>query len=206
MNDIVAGCIGMLSGLLIGFIIGRCVKNSNVRTFYDYLNSVFKNLENYVLGVSGLLVVVSIILSVREKIEAFASITINIFGSIVFSWLLTKKSAKEEFKEHEQDLALRAYRHINYLDTAANSAYKSLEEFHNDDDLKKEVKLILSNAMNQIKYIQGGINTCKMDWLDMLSPEQQSRCKEEEYTDSQADDYGTVGVVMPDSQYNQEDA
>ena len=68
MNDIVAGCIGMLSGLLIGFIIGRCVKNSNVRTFYDYLNSVFKNLENYVLGVSGLLVVVSIILSVTEKI------------------------------------------------------------------------------------------------------------------------------------------
>lgn len=23
--------------------------------------------------------------------------------------------------------------------------------------------------MDQIKYIQGGINTCKMDWHDMLS-------------------------------------
>lgn len=205
MSNVAVGSIGALVGFLIGFIVGRCVKNKEVRTFYDYLNSVFKNLENYVLGVSGLIVVVSIILSVTGGIEAFASVTINVFGSVVFSWLLTKKSAKEEFREHEQDLALRAYRHINYLDTAANSAYKSLDEFYNDEGINKEVKLMLNNAMNQIKYIQGGINTCKMDWVDMLSPEQQSKCRDEEYTTGQVDDYGTVDVVVPDSQCNQED-
>lgn len=205
MSNITAGCVGALIGLIIGFVIGRFSKNRAVRTFYDYLNGVFKNLENYVLCVSGLIVVVSTILSVMGNIEAFASVTINIFGSVVFSWLLTKKSSKGEFREHEQDLAMRAYRHINYLDTAANSAYKSLEEYYNDQGIDKETKLILNNAMSQIRYIQGGINTCKMDWVDMLSPEQQSKCMDRDY-DSQTDDYGTVKVVEPDTQYNQEDA
>ena len=158
------------------------------------------------MAASALVVVVSIILSAFGKIEKFASVTINIFGTIVFSWLLTKKSSKEEFKEHEQDLALRAYRHINYLETAANSAYKTLEDFKGDEAISKEVKLMLSNAMSQIKYIQGGINTCKMDWADMLSPEQRLKCMDEEYSNSEANDYGTVDVVVPDTQMNQEDA
>lgn len=190
-------------GLIIGFICGRYFKNCRVKTVYDYLSEIFKNLDNYVMAVSAMIVVVSIILSVTGNIEAFASITINIFGTIVFSWLLTKKSSKEEFKEHEQILALRAYRHINYLESAANSAYKALEEFAEDEEIKKEDKLMLNNAMSQIKYIQDGINTCKMDWVDMLSPEQQSKYLEEKTAN---EEYGTVEAVIPSVEYNQEDA
>ncbi len=205
MNNIGTGVLGLIIGVIIGFILGRYVKNSTVKNLYAYLDDIFKNLDNYVMAASALIVITSIILLTIGKMETFASVTINIFGSIVFSWLLTKKSSKEEFKEHEQDLALKAYRHINYLESAANSAYKTLEEFSNDDIVSKENKLILNNAMSQIKYIQGGINTCKMDWVDMLSPEQRSQCKNEGCIGNE-EDYGTVDVVVPDVQVNQEDA
>ena len=206
LNNFYVGGIGIAIGLIVGYILGRFIKNKNITTLYDYLNNVFRNLDNYVMIVSALIVVVSIVLSVQGEIEAFASVTINIFGTIVFSWLLTKKSSKEEFKAHEQDLASRAYRHINYLESAANSAYKTLEEFSNDEDNSKEVKLMLNNAMNQIKYIQGGINTCKMDWVDMLSPEQQSKCRDDRYSKIDDSEFGTVDIVFADEQYNQEDA
>lgn len=62
---------------------------------------------------------------------------------------------------------------------------------------------MLNNAMSQIKYIQGGINTCKMDWVDMLSPEQQSKYLEEKTAN---EEYGTVEAVIPSVEYNQEDA
>lgn len=206
MSSIMIGIICTGLGLFCGYILGRYMKNKTIKRFYDYLRDVFKNLDNYVMVVSALIVIVSIVLSVIGQIEVFASITINIFGTIVFSWLLTKKSAKAEFKEHEQDLSMRAYRHINYLESAANSAYKTLKDFSDDDEISKEVKLMLSNAMNQIKYIQGGINTCKMDWVDMLSPEQQSECRNENVMQERDDDFGTVDVVMEPEQCNQEDA
>jgi len=206
MNNILACVICALVGIIIGYIIGRYVKNAAIKTLYDYLSDVFKNLDNYVMTVSALIVIVSIVLSVVGKIETFASVTINIFGTIVFSWLLTKKSAKVEFKEQEQDLSMCAYRHINYLESAANSAYKTLKDFSDDEGINKEVKLMLSNAMSQIKYIQGGINTCKMDWVDMLSPEQQSKCNIEKNAQDDEEDFGTVDVVVGPEECNQEDA
>ena len=97
-------------------------------------------------------------------------------------------------------------RHINYLESAANSAYKTLKDFSDDEGINKEVKLMLSNAMSQIKYIQGGINTCKMDWVDMLSPEQQSKCNIEKNAQDDEEDFGTVDVVVGPEECNQEDA
>lgn len=206
MRNVGAGIIGVLIGLVIGYAIGRFVKNEKIKSLYDYLDSAFKNLDNYVMAASALVVVISIILSAIGKLETFASTTINVFGTVVFSWLLTKKSSKAEFKEHEQDLAERAYRHINYLETASNSAYKILEEFQKEEGLEREVKLILSNAMNQIKYIQGGINTCKMDWIDMLSTEKQVKYLNENRPAEENHDYGTINVVVPEEPLNQEEA
>lgn len=199
----IVSIVSGITGIVIGFIVGRYVKNHTIKRLFDYLNDIFRNLDNYVMAISALIVVVSIVLSVTGKLETFASVTINVFGTVVFSWLLTKKSSKEEFREHEQDLALRAYRHINYLESAANSAYKTLEEFKADDNIDKEVKLMLGNAMNQINYIKGGINTCKMDWVDMLSPEQQAQCRDKD--GDEFGDYGMVQKIVISGDINQED-
>lgn len=82
---------------------------------------------------------------------------------------------------------------MNYLDT--------------ENDLDNETKLMLSSAMDQIKYIQGGINTCKMDWHDMLSDKEKQHYKNVYDVNTSLDEeFGTVNVVMPDIEYNQEDA
>lgn len=70
-------------------------------------------------------------------------------------------------------------------------------------DITPETKLILSSAKEQIKYIQGGINTCKMDWFDLLSKEEQDKRELKEYLNN---DFGTIDTVITDEDINQEDA
>lgn len=156
---------------------------------------------------SAVIVIGSIYFSATDRLEAFSAIALNVFGSVVFSWLLTKKSSKIEFKEQEEELALRSFRHINYIESAANTAYKKIEKYLDaENKLDSEAKLMLSSAMDQIKYIQGGINTCKMDWHDMLSDVEKQHYKNISDRNLDFEEFGTVDIVLPDAEYNQEDA
>ena len=203
--DISYAVLAFCAGMVIGFVLGRLLpKNMGL---YEFLRKIYVNLDNLILVFSALVVAGSVYFSVLGKLETFDSVTINLFGSVVFSWLLTKKSSRVEFKQQEEELALRSFRHINYIESAANTAYKKIEQYLGSEvSLDNNAKLMLSSAMDQIKYIQGGINTCKMDWHDMLSE------KEKEHYRSICDDgtrmdeeYGTVDVVMADTDFNQED-
>ena len=197
--------LSVLIGLIVGFVLGRLrPKNMNI---YQFLRKIYTNLDNFILIFSFGIVVAAIYFSTIGKLEEFSSIVINTFGSVVFSWLLTKKSSKVEFKEQEEALALRSYRHINYIESAANTAYKKIQKYVDEEELGSSEKLMLNSAMDQIKYIQGGINTCKMDWHDMLSDEEKERYKYDNLRDKNYDndDYGTVEVVFPANGYNQED-
>lgn len=86
---------------------------------YEFLRKIYTNLDNFILLFSVVVVAASMYFSTNGQLEAFGSVTINIFGSIVFSCLLTKKSSKIEFKEQEEELALRSFRHINYIEKMA---------------------------------------------------------------------------------------
>lgn len=198
--------LSALVGLIIGFVLGR-IRPRNMN-FYQFLRRLYINLDNFILILSFLIVCGSIYFSTIGRMEKFASVAINVFASVVFSWLLTKKSSKEEFREQEQELALRSFRHINYIESAANTAYKKIGNYLSDEiELDEKAKLMLNSAMDQIKYIQGGINTCKMDWHDMLSDEEKEHYKDSDSNEDVMDeDYGTVDVVVPDVGYNQEDA
>ena len=157
---------------------------------------------------SAIVVICSICYESVHEESTFATSAINIFGSIVFSWLLTKKSSKSEFKKQEEKLAKRSYRHINFIDSAAKTAYTEIQDYlsEKNQELNSEAKLMLSKAMDQIKLIQGGINTNKMDWQDMLSEEEQKKCKDNYEDDMDENKYGSVKVNASESSYNQEDA
>lgn len=204
--DIKYAIISCCIGIVFGFILGRIrPKNMNL---YEFLRKMYVNLDNFILVFSLLIVVGSIYFATIHKLELFASVAINVFGSVVFSWLLTKKSSKVEFKNQEEELALRSFRHINYIESAANTAYKKIEQYiQEEENLDANTKLMLSGAMDQIKYIQGGISTCKMDWHDMLSEEEKAHykniCDDGSKTD---EEYGVVNVVMSATDLNQEDA
>lgn len=139
-------CVAMISGM-IWYNIGKAHNSPNRN---EVLYKAFINMDNYVIVVALLLLIFSIGLSITGIEQNLAIVILNVFSSVVFSWLLTKKTSIKDFK-----------------------------------------------------YIQGGINTCKMDWFDLLSEEEQDNQKRSEHNPN---DYGTVDTVIRNEEINQEDA
>ncbi len=187
----------------IGYYIGKSKKNNRLS---EVLESIFTNIENYVIIISIIILVVSLLYSGSTANVEFLSAVLNIFATIIFSWLLTKKSTKAEFKEKEEELALKSYRHINYIESAANSASKAIDQYVENNDENSSIKVILSSTKEQIKYIQGGINTCKMDWYDLLSEkEKRNHNSDNQSNVNESFEFGTLRVNISDP-VNQEDA
>ncbi|BAK99690.1 hypothetical protein OBV_24920 [Oscillibacter valericigenes Sjm18-20] len=158
------------------------------------------SLDTFVMLLSLVILVASFVLQAVGKLEAFGAASISTFSSIIFSWLLTKASNKSDFKLQEQALAKKSYRHINYIESAARTAEKTINQYISgpEEEVDAKTKLILSRAMDDIGYISGGISTCKMDWFDLLSEEDQQKTTE---------GYEPDQVVNTDSiNLNQEDA
>lgn len=194
---IVAVIVSGITGYLIG--VGKLLGG-----FPASLKAALFNMDNYVFTGSLIVLIFSIYISAVDEGNTAAIIMLNIFSSVIFSWLLTKKTSIKDFKEKEEELALRSYRHINYIESAANTASGTIDKYISEhSDISAEVKLILANAKEQIKYVQGGINTCKMDWFDLLSTEEKGKRKKDEDADG---DFGTVDIVISDAEINQEDA
>lgn len=192
--------VSIISGI-IGYWIG---KGRALKNFPEVLSKAFLNMDNYVIVGSLILLVFSIGLSMSNENNTLAIIILNVFSSIIFSWLLTKKTSIKDFKEKEEELALRSYRHINYIESAANTASCAIDKHISDNnEINTETKLILSNTKEQIKYIQGGINTCKMDWFDLLSEDEQNK---RNIIEDPCEDFGTVDTVISNEEINQEDA
>lgn len=184
--------------LLITFALG-VLSNWAVRKF---CKKDFLTVDFLIILLSLLFLSLSIIISTFGLLEELATTAMTFFSSIIFSWLLTKENSKADLKAQEQELAKKSYRHINYLETAADTAGKTLDQYitSQDSKLTAEVRLVLSRAMDQIGYIQGGINTCKMDWADLLSKEDQRKLTKQE----NPEDYGTT-TVDASIPLNQED-
>lgn len=159
--------VAVLVGGVIGYMLCKHKKgeNSGKRPFSF-------TLEAFITAISGLVVVGSVIFQTLGLMEPFCSAVTTIFSSVIFAWLLTRMSNKSEWRLQEQELAIRSYRHIDYIETAAKTAQQTINQYiEKDQQITPEQKLVLSRAMDSIGYIQGGINTCKMDWVDLMSDE-----------------------------------
>jgi len=184
--------------LVIAFALG-VLTNWIVRKF---CKKDFLAIDFLIVLLSLFFLSASIVISTFGLLEELVTTAMTFFSSIIFSWLLTKENSKADLKAQEQELAKKSYRHINYLEKAADTAGKTIDQYitGQDAELTAEVKLVLSRAMDQIGYIQGGINTCKMDWFDLLSKEDQHRLTNQE----SSEDYGTT-TVDASIPLNQED-
>lgn len=185
-------CIIAVAALIVGIIIGALLfKKETPGNFMEKLITIL----------SGFFVVGAIVFQTVGLMESFSIIVTTIFTSVVFSWLLTRVSGKKEWQEREQELALRSYRHIDYIESASKTAEQAINQYiadRGEGEITPEQKLVLSRAMDYIGYIHGGIRTCKMDWYDLMSQEGQSRFSPLEATD-QIVDINNVSI-------NQEDA
>lgn len=165
MSCIVFGSICIVIGLISGFVIGKRMSLRNV------LKHFLANLDNVFIVLAAICIFGTIIADAMAEDITIPVIFLNIFSSLIFSWLLTKKSAKIDFEQHEQELAKKSYRHLNYIEVASKTAYKMLDEYTHDSELTESQRLIISRAMDNVTYIQGGIETCKFDWEDLMSDE-----------------------------------
>lgn len=201
LNNILYGLL-ILAIALISGVLGYWIGYGKKHTYIDAAIGLFTNLDNYILVLSVIVIFISIICSINQENSNTIVIVLNMFSCVIFSWLLTKKSSKKEFKEKEEELALKSYRHINYIETAADTASKTIEKHMMEcGDVDENTRLVMLNAKSQITYIQGGINTCKMDWFDLLSREEQENHSTKRID---SEEYGTYDTVVTD--VNQEEA
>lgn len=201
LNNILDGLL-ILAIALISGVLGYWIGYGKKHTYIDAAIGLFTNLDNYILVLSVIVIFISIICSINQENSNTIVIVLNMFSCVIFSWLLTKKSSKKEFKEKEEELALKSYRHINYIETAADTASKTIEKHMMEcGDVDENTRLVMLNAKSQITYIQGGINTCKMDWFDLLSQEEQENHSTKRID---SEEYGTYDTVVTD--VNQEEA
>lgn len=151
---IIALIVVAIVGCIVGYLVG-CGKI--FKGLPSALSVVLFNMDNYVIMGSLILLIFSIYFSTIGGDNAIAVVTLNIFSSVVFSWLLTKKTSIKDFKEKEEELALRSYRHINYIESAANTASGTIDNYISEhSEISTEMQLILRNAKEQIKYIDEG--------------------------------------------------
>ncbi len=181
-------------GALIGSQIAKKQKSSGKKFHIS--------MECSIMVSSGIITICAIFFQTFNMLEAFSSAVITAFSGVIFSWLLTKMSSKEDWEKQEQNLALRSYRHIDYIESASKTAQQMIKQYIDGDKKNTttpEIKLILSDAMDYIGYISGGIKTCKMDWYDLMSPEEQQKVSSAESSDPTAKITDTIFM-------NQEDA
>ena len=109
----------------------------------------------------------------------------NIFGSLILSWLVTKKSSKKELEEIEQNNAKKSRRYLNSIKTSAQNASMLIGEYlrDNTESLSKEAVLILQRAKDQVEHIKIGIDTSIIDWEDMMALEDISAAHASENVD-----------------------
>lgn len=138
-----------------------------------YISFVDKNIENIVFLISIFLVILSITLQCFNIFNGFSNTVINIFGTLIVSWIATKKSAETEIKKKEKENAKKSWRYLNSIRMTASNAIKILSSSIENNTLKfsSEQITVLERAKDQMEHIESGIGTSIIDWEDMMSKE-----------------------------------
>lgn len=97
---IVAFLIGAGSSFL--FVKGK--KGGGIKRLFGKIYNSFKekNIENIVFFAAILLVIFSIAMQCFDMLSRVSNTIINIFGTLVVSWLATKKTPKRNLKEESR--------------------------------------------------------------------------------------------------------
>ncbi len=175
LSYIICAVVSFLFGLGTCLLFLKNKKGGGIKSLIRKVYNAFKekNIENIVFFVAILLVMLSIVMQCFEKSSKVSNIIINIFGTLIVSWLATKKNSEEEFKRREQEGAKKSRRYLNSIKTITTNAIKIISESIEDKDLnfQKNQVIVLERAKDQIEHIKIGIETSLNDWEDMMSPE-----------------------------------
>ncbi|MDE5894216.1 MAG: hypothetical protein K2H45_14970 [Acetatifactor sp.] len=162
-NYIINNWWQILIVLIIGVLIGYIVS-----TFAEHKKISLKNLDNIVIYASFFIAVLCLFLNtVFENNMIYTSI-LSFYSSFVFSWQLTKKSSKEEFKERQHEIAKNTHRHIQDIETAALVTKRRVKDILTKSKIEKTD---IEGLQDDIEIILAGIRTNEHDWEDMMTEE-----------------------------------
>ena len=105
--------------------------------------------------------------------DGIPNTVMNIFGTLIVSWIVTKKNSEEEIRKKEQENAKKSRRYLNSIKTTATNAVKIISDSIGNNELKftPEQITVLERAKDQMEHIETGIETSLFDWEDMMSQE-----------------------------------
>ncbi len=153
-----------LYSIVLGFIICLIC----VLIYLCFLKKKLLNIEDGVMIFSFLAAIACLFISLFFN-EIDKSINIlSFFCSFVFSWLLTKKSSKKEFKELQQEIAKTSHRHIGDVKKATLVTKNRLLELKNKEQISKSD---IDGILDDVEIILQCITTNEGDWKDMVSKE-----------------------------------
>lgn len=168
--------IVLLVGCLIGYIIAKITKGKKA----------LEHLEDFIMSLSGVIFILVTVLDACNIAQSVSASFLGVFSTIIFSWLLTKKSSEIQFKKEEEKIAKLSHRRIQDIEKAV----LGMQQYIQDMKEEKEVstKEILSNIDARIEQIKNETLSAKEDWNDLLSDEYKKELHEKE--EKQKRDYG----------------
>lgn len=156
--------------LLISFLV---ILYLNKKIKADIFRKMVAKLDDFVLFLAALFLLISIILDFFHITDGTATLMLNVFTTLVFSWLLTKKSSEMEFKKQQERLAKLSHRHLCGVEASILSLGQSIKDYDGYDDDE-----FLQGLSGRIEDVQNGIQSNEADWEDMLSAEYREELKE----------------------------
>lgn len=169
----IVSAVAFTLGIIVCFLWKK--KSDGLKHIIGKIYNSFKekNIENIVFFVAVFLVILSIILQCFNVLDGFSNTVINIFGTLIVSWIATKKNSEEEIRKKEQENAKKSRRYLNSIKTTATNAIKIISDSIGSNELNftPEQITILERAKDQMEHIETGIETSLFDWEDMMSQE-----------------------------------
>lgn len=169
---IVTLIVGCILGVVVGYFLKSIIK--------DGIQSVVRKLDNVVLLFSLLVAAVCMVAALIYQEPRVSVNILSFYSSFIFAWLLTKKSAKEEFKKTQHKVAKNTYRHIEDVETAAiitrDRLQQCQEKLKNDSTYMIDIEGLIDN----VDVILTGIRSNKKDWEDMLKKSYREKIRNEE--------------------------
>lgn len=156
--------VGLILCIIIFFIISYFSKK------------ISGNIEEGVMKFSFFIAIFCLVASILFK-EVDKSVNIlSFFCSFIFSWLLTKKSSKEEFKERQQEIAKTSYRHIGDVKKTTLVTRNRLLELKTKGEMSRSD---IDGILDDIDIILQCIATNEEDWEDMVSEDYLKQMKKD---------------------------
>lgn len=168
--------VGVIIGLILGYIghilkirfFGKS-KNEVWELLKFWFDNILNNLDDFMLIVSILIFITCIIYDSLNPNSDISIQYLNIFSTLIFSWLLTKKSTEIQCKREQEKVAKISYRHLGDLEYTVLTAEQYIKDcLKSDSHLEKSSIIVLERVEDKINLIKHGLNTNKEDWYDLL--------------------------------------